>query len=76
MDGPRDYILNEVRKKKTNTILRSLICGILKYNSNELIYKAETDSQTQRTNMVAKGIGLWKKMIRVLRFRCKVLYTE
>ena len=27
----------------------------LKYNTNELIYETETDSQTQRTDLVAKG---------------------
>ena len=29
----------------------SLICGILKNGTNELIYKAETDSQTQKANL-------------------------
>ena len=30
----------------------SLICGILKKNdTNELIYKTETDSQTSKTNL-------------------------
>ena len=29
--------------------MTSLICGIK--NTNELIYKAETDSQTQKTNL-------------------------
>ena len=27
----------------------SLICGILNSDTNELIYKAQTDSQTQKT---------------------------
>ena len=29
----------------------------LKYVTNELIYKTETDSQTQRPDLVAKGEG-------------------
>ena len=38
-------ILTEVSQTKTNiTIL--LICGILKNDTNELIYKTDTDSQT------------------------------
>ena len=28
---------------------------ILMYDTSELIYKTETDSQTQKTNMVTKG---------------------
>ena len=27
----------------------------LEYNTNEFIYKAETDSQTEKINMVIKG---------------------
>ena len=45
-------ILSEVsqtEKDKYHMIL--LICGILKNDTNELIYKTETDSQTQRTNL-------------------------
>ena len=33
----------------------SLICGILKNDTNELTYKTKIDSQTQETNIVAKG---------------------
>ena len=29
----------------------SLICEILKNDTNELIYKTEADSQTQKTNL-------------------------
>ena len=35
----------------------SLTCGILKNNTNELIYKTETDSQTENKPMVPKGKG-------------------
>ena len=34
---------------------KSLICGILKSDTNELIYKTETDSQTENKPMVIKG---------------------
>ena len=43
----------------------SLICGILKYDTNELIYKTEIDSQTQKTILwLPKGrgrdkLGVW-----------------
>ena len=41
----------------------SLICGILKNDTSELIYKAETDSQTQNTNLwlprVGGKLGVW-----------------
>ena len=30
----------------------------LKYDTNELIYETETDSQTKRTNVTAKGWGM------------------
>ena len=38
-------ILSEVRRRKGDNML-SLIFEILKNDTNELIYKAETDSQT------------------------------
>ena len=31
--------------------MMSIKCGIYKDDTNELIYKAETDSQTQKTNL-------------------------
>ena len=46
----------------------SLICGILKSDTNELIYKTETDSQTLRPNLWfpkeknvggRNGLGAW-----------------
>ena len=45
-------ILNDVsqtEKEKYSLIL--LICGTLKNNTNELIYKTETHLQTQRRNL-------------------------
>ena len=51
----------------------SLICGILKNDTNELIYKTVTDSQTQKTNLwLPKGkgggqrrnkLGVWDQQI-------------
>ena len=36
----------------------SLTCGILKSDTNEVIYKTEIDSQTQKTNLwLPKGMG-------------------
>ena len=36
----------------------SLICGILKNDTNELIYKTEIDSQLKKTNLwLPKGEG-------------------
>ena len=49
MDGPRDYHTNEIRKRQILYDITYL--GNLKYNTNELIYKSETDSQTQRTDL-------------------------
>ena len=40
-------ILSEVSQEEKNKYhMISLICGILKNDTNELIYKRETDSQT------------------------------
>ena len=43
----------------------SLICGILKNDTNELIYKTETDSKTSKTNLWSpkwKGWGRRDKL--------------
>ena len=45
MDGPRDAMLNEVGQSNTNTVWYHLHVD-LKYDTDELIYKTETDSQT------------------------------
>ena len=51
MDEPRDYhtMWSKPDKDKHHVIL--LICGIWKKDTNELIDKTETDSQTQKTNL-------------------------
>ena len=42
-----EIILSEVSQTVKDTYhMISLICGILKNDTNELIYKTETDSQT------------------------------
>ena len=41
-------MLNEVCHLEKKYHLISLTCGIQKKDTNELIYKAETDSQTQK----------------------------
>ena len=44
-------ILSEVRQRKTDYHMISLICGIKKNNTNELISTAEIDSKTQKTKL-------------------------
>ena len=46
------------QKDKDKYHMISLICGIQKNDTNELIYKTETDSQTSKTNLwLPKGKG-------------------
>ena len=46
-------ILSEVRQRQ---ILSDITCmWNLKYNTNEFIYKTETNSETQRTNSYQRG---------------------
>ena len=56
MDGTRDYGTKwSGSETKTETIRHHLY---LKYGTNEPIYKAETDSQIQRTNLwLQRGRG-------------------
>ena len=45
-------IISEVSQtEKDKHHMISIICGLLKNDTNELIYKTETDSQTQRTDL-------------------------
>ena len=62
MYRPRDYhllLLSEIRQKKTNTIFTDHITAMrnLKHDTNELIYKTETDSQTLKKTWLPKGRG-------------------
>ena len=53
VDEPRDY--HDKSDKEKHHML-SLVCGILKNDTNELIYKTEIDSQISKTNLwLAKG---------------------
>ena len=45
-------ILSEISQTETEKYhMTSLICGILKNGTNELIYKTEIESQMQKTNL-------------------------
>ena len=55
-------ILSEVSQKKTNTWYH-LHMEPKKIYTNEFIYKIETDSQTQKTNMITKEeVGVREKL--------------
>ena len=76
VDGLTDYHIkwSESERDKYNMI--SLVCGLLRYNTNESIYKTETDStDIEKSLMVAKGgeRGIdWEYGFS----RCKLLYLE
>ena len=53
-------ILSEVRKRILYDIT---YMWTLKYDTNEHSYETETDSQTQRTDVVAKRDGRWGREI-------------
>ena len=57
MDGPRDYY-TKWSQRKTNIIWYH-IYGILKNNTNELIYKTETFIDIEKKLVVTKG-DRWK----------------
>ena len=75
MDVLEILILNEVRKSTSYDIA---YMWDLKYDTNELIYETETDSQTQKRLVVVKGDGVnGGRMAWEVGFsRCKLLYTE
>ena len=45
-----DIMLSEIKSEKNKYYMISLICRIFLKNTNEYIYKTETDSQLQKTN--------------------------
>ena len=49
MDRPIDYHVKWSKPDKQNYHMISLICGI--YDTSEFIYKTETRSQTQKSNL-------------------------
>ena len=55
----RDYHTKWSKSDKANITRYYLYVESKKYDTNELIYKAETDLQTQKTNMVYKGPAKW-----------------
>ena len=64
--GPRDYHTKWSKPDKDKYHMISLIYGILKNDTNELIYKTETDSQTENKLLVTKEerrgqdkLGVW-----------------
>ena len=59
MDGPRDYHTKWSKPERERQIPYDIIyMWNLKYDTNEHIYKTETDSLTQRTNLwLPKGKG-------------------
>ena len=48
-------ILSEVRKRKTNEITDM---WTLKYDTNDLTYKTEAESQTENRLVIAKKLGV------------------
>ena len=51
-------ILSEISQKERDKYHISPIYGIFKNGTNELIYKTEIDSQTQKTNLwLPQGTG-------------------
>ena len=68
MDEPIDCHMSEVSQtEKYKYHMISLICGILKNGTYELIYKTEIESQIQKTNLWLPGgkgggrdeLGVW-----------------
>ena len=59
MDDLHIIMLGDVTQpEKDKYHVISLICGIQKDNTNELIYQIETDSQTLKTNLwLSEGKG-------------------
>ena len=48
-NGPKDYHTQRRQSEEDKYHMVSLICGILKADANELVYKTETDSQRKQT---------------------------
>ena len=58
-------ILSEISQTvKDKHHMTSLICGILKKDTNQLIYETEIDMQTLKTNLwLPKEKGVWGRWI-------------
>ena len=59
MDGPRDYHTKRSKSEREREIPYDIIyMWNRKYDTNELIYETETDSQTQKTDLwLPRGRG-------------------
>ena len=51
MDGPEDYHTKQNKLEKDKYHMLSLICGVSKDVTDEIIYKTETESLTLETNV-------------------------
>ena len=51
MDGPRDYHIMWIKIEKDKYHEWYHICGIYKNDTNELVYKIETNSKASKTNL-------------------------
>ena len=60
MDGPRDYHTKRSKSEREREIPYDIIyMWNRKYDTNELIYETETDSQTQKTDLwLPRGRGV------------------
>ena len=74
MDGPRDYRTKSDRERIQYGI--TYMWNLKrKHDTNELVYKAETDSQTQRMNLMVTRGEMWGQgMVKELRVDSKVLH--
>ena len=62
MDGPRDYHAKWSKSEREKQILYDITyMWNLNYGTKELIYEAETDSQTYRTNMWLPEGVVWER---------------
>ena len=55
MDGPSDYHTKRSKSARDKYHMVSLICGLLKNDTNKLIYKTEISSETEKTYGYQKG---------------------
>ena len=55
MDGPRDYHTEQSKSGERQIPYDITYMWNLKYNTNELIYETETDSDIENKLMVTKG---------------------
>ena len=77
-DEPRDYHMKWSKSQRERQVPYITYLWNLKDNTNEPIYKTETDSQTERTDLwLPRGRGLEKKGSGRLELaRWKLLLTE